>query len=153
MADLIRGKVARVLNSREVALNVGLNNGVEVGMCFDILDAKGEDIKDPDTGKSLGCLDRPKVRVRVTKAQEKLSVASTSKTRRVNVGGLGPDLPSFSRVLMPPEWVTEYETLKTEEKTWEDLDEEESYVKVGDPVVQVSQVQAELEEEVEVSVN
>ena len=44
MADLIRGKVARVLNSREVALNVGLNNGVEVGMCFDILDPKGEDI-------------------------------------------------------------------------------------------------------------
>ena len=46
---------------------------------------------------------------------------------------------SFSKIwLMPPEWTTDYvETLKTEEKTWEDLDEEESYVKVGDPVVQV----------------
>lgn len=38
---------------------------------------------------------------------------------------------------MPEEWVIKYETLKTEEKTWEDIDEEESYVKIGDPVVQV----------------
>lgn len=34
-------------------------------------------------------------------------------------------------------WVTRYETLKTREETWEDLEEEDSYVKTGDPVVQV----------------
>ena len=44
---------------------------------------------------------------------------------------------SWARELMPPKWITKYETLKTEEKTWEDLDEEKSYVKTGDPVVQV----------------
>ena len=33
--------------------------------------------------------------------------------------------------------VTRQETLKTSEKTWEDLDEKESYVKTGDPVVQI----------------
>ncbi len=153
MAEPIRGKVARVLNSREVALSIGTDSGIEVGMFFDILDSKGEEIRDPDSGESLGSIARSKTRVRITKVQEKLSVASTFKTRRVNVGGVGPDVSGFSRVLMPPEWVTEYETLKTEEKTWEDLDEEESYVKVGDPVVQVSQVQAELEEEVEASAN
>ena len=38
---------------------------------------------------------------------------------------------------MPPKFVTKYETLKTTERTWEDLDESESYVKIGDPVVQV----------------
>ncbi len=155
MTDLIRGRVACVLNSREVALNVGANNGVEVGMYFDILDSKGEDIVDPDTGESLGFIDRPKVSVRVTKVQEKLSVASTYRTKRVNVGGLLPDLSRpFAISLMPAEWVTKYETLKTEEKTWEDLDEEDSYVKVGDPVVQVLQAEEEaVEEEAEVSAN
>ena len=159
MADLIRGKVARVLNSREVALNVGSNNGVEVGMCFDILDPKGEDIIDPDTGESLGFIDRPRVSVRVTIVQGKLSVASTYKTKSVNVGGLLPVFPQpFARSLMPAKWVTKYETLKTEEKTWEDLDEDASYVKVGDPVLQVlqaeeEQAEEEVEEEVEVSAN
>ncbi len=52
---------------------------------------------------------------------------------------------------MPPKWVTKYETLKTEEKTWEDLDEEASYVKVGDPVIQVQQAEEEVEEEMELS--
>ncbi len=43
-------------------------------------------------------------------------------------------LGDFSRSLMPPKWVTNYETLKTEERTWE---EEEGTVKDGDPVVQI----------------
>ena len=43
----------------------------------------------------------------------------------------------LSKALLPPNWETKYETLKTDEKTWEDLDERESFVKVGDPVVQV----------------
>lgn len=44
----------------------------------------------------------------------------------------------FADYLMPPKWVTKYETLKTDEKIWEDLNEEESYVKIGDPVCQVA---------------
>ena len=160
MADLIRGKVARVLNSREVVLNVGSNSGVEVGMYFDILDSNGEDIEDPDTGDSLGFVDRPKVRVRITSVQEKLSVASTYRVIRVNVGGIGgfpTDTLSFSRLLMPPKWETRHETLKTQEKTWEDLEEEESYVKTGDPVIQalatdeVEQEQEQEEEELELT--
>lgn len=134
----IRGKVARVLNSRELAMNIGSNDGVQVGMYFDILDPKGEDVKDPDSGEVLGSLDRPKVRVKVTKVQERLAVASTFKTYEVNVGGHGGALAlGFSDFLRPPKYVTKQETLKTSEKTWEDLDEEQSYVKTGDPVVQV----------------
>jgi len=44
---------------------------------------------------------------------------------------------------MPPKWVANYETLKTEEKTWEDLSEKESYVKTGDPVIQVFDIDEE----------
>lgn len=138
MNDLIRGKVARILDARQLVINVGSADGVVVGMYFDVLDPKGEDIKDPDTGEVLGSIERPKVRVQVIKTLERLSVASTFRKREVNVGGKGI-IPSQSLadMFLPPKLVTKYETLKTTEKTWEDLDESESFVKTGDPVVQV----------------
>lgn len=140
----IRGKVARILNSRELAINVGSQDGVTVGMKFDVLEPKGEEIKDPDTSEVLGSLSRPKVRVRVNSVQERLSVAETFRAREINVGGVGGSLASgiegmarISDLLRPPKYVKQVETLKTTEKTWEDLDEKEAYVKTGDPVVQV----------------
>lgn len=141
-SEPIRGKVARVLNSREVALTVGAGDGVKVGMHFDILDPKGEDIIDPDTGYVLGSLSRPKVRVRIVTVHERLSVGRTFKKTKVNVGGestMYSPLSEFHKYLLPAQWVTVYETLKTEEKTWEDLDEAKSYVKTGDPVIEVEE--------------
>ena len=140
MSELIRAKVARVLNSREIAINAGKKHGVSVGMLFDVMDPKGEDIKDPATSEVLGSLLRPKIRVKVTRVQDKLSVASTYKKKRINVGGVqtfGVDIGAFSRSLMPPKYEERFETLKTDEKTWEDIEEDESFVKTGDPVVQV----------------
>lgn len=134
----IRGKVARILNSRELVINVGSEHGVIVGMYFDVLDPKGENIIDPDSGEVLGSIDRPKVRVLVTTVKERLCVASTYKKREVNVGGQGGiGTIGLSDLFMPKKIVTKFETLKTTEKTWENLDEQESYVKSGDPVVQV----------------
>jgi hypothetical protein len=115
-----------------------LVDGVIVGMYFDVLDPKGEDIRDPDSGEILGSIERPKVRVQVVKIHDRLSVAATYKKRAVNIGGRGALIGlGLSDLFMPPKYVTKYETLKTAEKTWEDLDEKESYVKIGDPVVQV----------------
>ena len=140
MPEPIRGKVAQILNSRELVINAGSSSGVAVGMRFEVMDAKGEDIKDPATGELLGSLERPKVKVEVSKVQDRLSVASTYKKETVNVGGAGLAVgvsSPLSQLFMPAKYETRYETLKTEEKTWEDLDEEDSYVKIGDPVVQV----------------
>ena len=143
MPDLVkplRGKVARILSSRELALNIGARDGVEVGMRFDVLDPKGEGIRDPETGEELGSVLRPKVRVRVTLIQDRLSVASTYRTREINIGGrassalYGVLMPNL---FMPEKWVRLAETLKTTEQTWEDLQEEHSFVKTGDPVQQV----------------
>ncbi|WPD24506.1 MAG: hypothetical protein SD837_08055 [Candidatus Electrothrix scaldis] len=144
MNQPIKGKVARILNSREIVINVGTEQGVAVDMYFDVLEPNGEDIKDPDSGEILGSIQRPKVRVKVSNAQERLSVAMTYKKQEVNIGGTGgagfmEDVGLLAKTLMPPKYVTKYETLKTVEKTWEDLSEEESYVKTGDPVVQVLQ--------------
>lgn len=136
-SEPIEGKVARILDSRKLVLNIGTKAGVSVGMEFDVRDPKGADITDPDTKEVLGSVLRPKVRVKVISVQERLSVASTFKKREYNIGGTGPNLSTIASILMPPKWVTEYETLKTEEATWEDLDESASYVKTGDPVVEV----------------
>jgi hypothetical protein len=143
MSKPIRGKVARILNSKELALNLGAEDGVRIGMYFDILDPIGEDITDPDTGEVIGSLERPKVRVKIIRVQERLSVATTYRKKKINVGGAGlGSTPRFAGsaltgLFLPPEFLTWQETLKTQEKTWEDLSEENSYVKTGDPAVQV----------------
>lgn len=134
---MLQGKVASVLNSREVAINIGSASGVEVGMKFDIMSDEKEDILDPDTNDVLGSLDRPKVRVLVSYVTDMFAIASTYRKTSVNVGGIGGIGPSFAKLLSPPKWIETVETLKTSERTWEDLDESQSYVKTGDLVVQV----------------
>ena len=140
-SELIRGKVARILNSRELALNIGADHGVDIDMLFDVLDPGSDDILDPDTGMKIGSVYRPKVRVRVIEVQSKMSVASTYRSRKVNIGGRGSSFQALSALFTPPEWVREYETLKTEEATWESIDEKDSYVSTGDPVVQVPKIE------------
>ena len=128
--NLIRGKVARILNARELVLNVGSKQGVELDMLFDVLDPASEDIRDPDTKAVLGSVNHPKVRVKIAIVQENLSVARTYRVKNVNVGGTGLGIRSMFE---PPRWIREYETLKTEEGTWEDLNEEDSFVRNGRP--------------------
>ena len=144
MTEPIRGKVARVLNDREIAINIGTTHGVDVGMYFDVMDAQGQDIKDPDTDEVLGSIERPRIRVRVTYVQDKLAVASTYKSKQINIGGVAlyPALGygPIARALMPPNWVTKYESLKKSGDAPDMLDEDNSSVKTGDPVVQVLEV-------------
>ncbi len=141
MTQPIRGKVARVLNEREIAINIGTAHGVDVGMYFDVMEAQGQDIKDPDTDEVLGSVERPRVRVQITHVQDKLAVASTYKSKQINIGGVAlfPALGygPIAQALMPPNWVTKYESLKKSGNTPDVLDEDNSLVKTGDPVVQV----------------
>ena len=137
MTQLIRGKVARILNSREVALNVGASDGVRNGMQFDILSPELHDIRDPDTNEVIGSVNRPKVRVQVGIIENRFCVAHTFRRRRVNIGGSGLGIGYDTRLFEPPNWVTKTETFKTAEDTWENLSGQDSYVKTGDPVVEV----------------
>ena len=147
--ERIRGKVAKVLNSRELVINRGSEHGVQVDMLFDVLQPGGEDIKDPETGEVMGSLERPKIRVKIVEVQEKMAVASTYQTYEVNIGGLGgfARLSSdFERMLTPPKIVRKVETLKSNEVTPEQIREQESFVKTGDPVIQVEKVLLEPKE-------
>lgn len=139
----IEGRVARILNLRELAINRGTQDGVTQGMIFDVLDPKFEDITDPETGDVLGSVYRPKVQVRVFAVEERLALARTFKSKRVNLGGTG--LGGLARAFEPPKWVERHETLKTNESTWQDLDESESIVKTGDPVVEALVIEGSAE--------
>ena len=126
----IYGKVARVLNSRELALNVGQEHGVENDMLFDIFPRSRDDITDPDTNAALGSIYRPKVRVKVTKVEQRFSIARTYQTK-------GSSFSAWASLANSALQAQRYETLKQSDAKSEDLDEADSYVKRGDPAEQV----------------
>jgi hypothetical protein len=131
----IRGKVARLLSVRELALNIGTDAGVAVGMTFAVLNRRGQDIKDPDTGENLGSVEVPKVLVDVVRVEPRVSVARTFRTHTRKVGGgILPTLDMFS----PPKYQTTAETLRAKDNAGQmEIDEADSFVKAGDPVIQI----------------
>ncbi len=123
----IRGKVAQILDSRQVVLNVGSTDNVTEGMTFKIVNPKGEQIRDPDTQQILGSVESPRAFVRIIQVQENLAVATTSLANpAITPATIGP----VARALMPPRWVDQYESLGASLST----------VDIGDPVIQVTQV-------------
>ena len=129
MTKPIRGKVARVLNKHEIAVNVGTAHGVAVGMYFDVIDAHELDIKNPDTGEVLGSIERGKIRVKIIYTQEKLSVAAAHpylSARQMASSGYRSSRPlgPFAQSLISPE-------------TKESSKKEYSYANIGDAVAQV----------------
>ena len=139
----LTGKVAGILNSRELAINIGANAGVEVDMVFKVL---GEsELKDPDSGEDLGVVRYEKGRVKIVKVEEKFAIARTFETYEVNIGGMGFDFGGLldstasaeARLFAPPQWITRVQTLKYEHtglELPERKDETSLYIKVGDVV-------------------
>jgi len=125
MAELIRGKVARVFDNRSVAINRGTKHGVEKGMKFAIIDNDADEIKDPDTGERLGALARTKAFVQVTVAYDLYSIASTYRIVDFSSLFSGPGLGIDSKT---PETFT-YEGEATKRLS-------SAPVQVGDRVVQ-----------------
>ena len=91
----IEGKIAKILNTRELVLNRGSDDGVSVDMEFAVLEPRLS-IIDPETQEPLGELEREKIRVRVFETHPKFSLARTYETyRELNrdrglLGGFGP---------------------------------------------------------------
>jgi hypothetical protein len=137
MSQPIRGKVAKILNARELLINRGSEDGVHEGMRFAVLDPQAENVKDPETGEVLGSIFRPKVTVQISQVEPHLSLAETYRKTTVNTGGSSALGGTLSKMFEPPNYVERFETLKSSEATWEALPESESFVKTGDPVVQV----------------
>lgn len=80
--ELIEAKVVALLgNRRELIIDRGHADGVEIGMRFAILLPEGLPITDPDTGDHLGAVDVVKAMVKVVRFQDDhLSIARTFRT-------------------------------------------------------------------------
>ncbi len=71
----IEALVAKVLSDGEVVLNRGRTHGVDVGMIFEIHDARLDDIKDPETGKDLGPIGGDRAAFEVIRLGDKACLA------------------------------------------------------------------------------
>lgn len=151
----IEGKVASVLNERELVLNVGSDDGVTVGMRFRILYPGGIAITDPDTDEPLGSVEWPKTEVKIVSVQPKISVGRTFRKFVTPASGTRGMAAYAALNLMgnyTPERV-ETETLRSGSPFAEkELDPSESFVNRGDPAVEVvpERKQAEIEEDADV---
>ncbi len=132
---MLQGKVAKILNEREVVINIGKMHGVQKGMKFAILAPTPEEICDPETGELLDVVDRPKVTVQATEVREKITICSTYKTRTIGGGFYSP----LSGLFDPPRRIPE--TLSVKDSSLPaPLSPEDSYVKAGDRVKQVENI-------------
>jgi hypothetical protein len=135
MSERIEAKVAQIMSARDLVLNKGSDDGVAIGMRFAILNRKGADIRDPDTDEVLGSVELPKTFVKIVSTKPRLSIARTFREFRVSGGPLW-GMGALSHLADPPS--RRVETLKTDEARLQDeLDEHESFVKIGDPAVQM----------------
>lgn len=134
---MIKGKVASLIDERTLAINIGTESGVELGMRFMIYDAKGKTIKDPDTGTELGNYKVRKRAVKVVEVSSTYSVAETYKYKTINEGGSSGVFSGLGSYLSAPKYVKKYETFMIDEEDRRAIDEERSLVKVGDIVEQV----------------
>ena len=125
---MIEGKIARVLNAREVAINKGSRDGIQKGMHFIIVDPNAENITDPDTGAALGSVDRPKARLEIVEVHAQMSVGRTVE----HLAGHGTN---FSSLFMFTPGRTR--TLSYDDAEYPPLDEAKSVVKRGDVVREV----------------
>lgn len=77
-------KIIKIMDEYTVIINSGSNDGVQPGDRFQILDTKGNAVKDPDTGETLGYLDLIKDTVKVTEVQEKICFCSSLEAVGIN---------------------------------------------------------------------
>ena len=133
---IIRGKVAAILNERDLIINKGQNDGVSEGMPFQVTQPDVP-VRDPDNGAVLGVLTRDKIKVRVVELHPHFSVAKTYETYSARVPSeVQQALSRFSG-----RTVTRVRRILTESSQQEGdtIGQEGSTVYVGDPVVQITE--------------
>ena len=81
------GKIAKVLNHRQMVINKGADDGVEADTRFRVIEDIA--ITDPDTNEQLGSTPREVIRIEVIDVQPRFSIAQTYETYSV----MRADLP------------------------------------------------------------
>lgn len=124
------GKVATLVNERELVINIGTVEGVRPKMKFRVLAAAPVEVRDPDSGEPLGTIEREKVRVQAIDIQENFTVCQTYETLR-----RGPLAPAMGAELLEAGGVR---TLRRGDRGYvPPITEKESYVAIGDLVEEI----------------
>ena len=134
--NAIEGKVAKILNSRELAINRGKDDGVEQGMKFEVIDDFYE-ILDPDSNDSLGTFKRVKIRVRAVEVYQRFSIARTYETYRVTEPSPFDIANIHIEASIFPKTVTKVRTISSSKTDYADYQEGRGHVQVGDKVAQI----------------
>lgn len=130
-SDYNRGKIIRVIGVRDVVVNRGSDDGIEVGDYIGIVDPNEEPVTDPESGADLGGLRIYKASLRISTLSRRFAVASTYKTTQTNVGGVMPDV-DMGKFWSPPNFVTEMEKLELEDTSIQPIRPEEVTISIGD---------------------
>lgn len=127
------GRVASILNERELVINIGSDQGVHRGMKFAVLAEEAITIEDPETKEVIGTIDREKVRVMATEVHGRMSVC---KTYDYQLRGGGLAAFSAAEMFLPQTKV--YETFRAPKQALPaPLSQEDSIVKIRDRVREV----------------
>ena len=132
----IRGKVAAILNERDLVINKGGDDKVSEGMLFQVTQPDVP-IVDPESGDNLGVLLRDKIKVKVFEVHPKFSVAKTYETYSARVPSMYEQAEQASR----GHTVTRVRKIivGSPERRTDTIGLEGSTVNVGDPVIQITE--------------
>ncbi|MEE6716150.1 hypothetical protein [Schleiferilactobacillus harbinensis] len=70
-------KIAKIIDDHTIVINAGENKGIKENQKFQIIGKKGKEVKDPDTGESLGRLDELKGYVFATTIYPNMTIATS----------------------------------------------------------------------------
>lgn len=76
----IFGVVAKVIDDFKVVVNRGVEHGVKMGTRY-LIYGIGDDIKDPETGESLGAIELVRGTGKVVHVQDKICTVETDMSR------------------------------------------------------------------------
>lgn len=129
----VEGKVAKVLNDREVVINRGKDHGVKLGTRFKIIETV--EIPDPDTGDVIGTITREKIRFKVVYIQSSMSIARTYETQTFGTSSTSLATEALLRTIHPEASLQRIDVKRI--RQGEDSDEP-VLVEVGDVVAEVT---------------
>ncbi len=73
MIMAVYGRVIRIFNETTILVNAGRKEGLTMGDRVVVIE-KGDEVKDPESGESLGELELVKAELRATDVQERMSI-------------------------------------------------------------------------------
>ncbi|MCM6833785.1 hypothetical protein NE282_07790 [Leuconostoc mesenteroides] len=128
-------KITKIVDETTFIINVGLEDGIEEKDRFEILDAQGEEIKDPDNDEVIGVLNTSKGIIIADTVYPKMTIAKT----RI-IGGnvtLASDILRFSNPYLKETSGHPEELLVEESQISGGLKRSTNPIQIGDEVTKL----------------